>query len=118
MTYDYEPIKVGFFIENAEFEGGYKNFKLYIKGRVWQLNLLLNDYFIEYPIPKINRVFDIIYRSQDAPKAFGICKMCLDYLLSVYDNEIEYKKERKKIASIFKYIEKYEAYYHLFTEGS
>ena len=117
MIYDYEPIKIGFFIEDADIPEAYKKYKLYIKGGAWQLNLLLNEYFIEYPIPKINRVFDIIYRSQDAPKAFGICKMCLDYLLSVYDNEIEYKKERKKIASIFKYIEKYEAYYHLYTEG-
>ena len=118
MNYDYETIKIGFFIEDAEIVGAYKKFKLYIKGGAWQLNLLLNEYFIEYALPKISRVFDIIYRSQDAPKGFGICKMCLDYLLSVYDNEIEYKKERAKIAKIFKYIEKYEAYYHLFTEGS
>ena len=118
MTYDYEPIKIGFFIENSQVAEDYKTFKLYIKGEAWQLNLLLDEYFIEYPISKINRVFDIIYRSQDAPKGFGICKMCLDYLLSVYDNEIEYKKERAKIAKIFKYIEKYEAYYHLYTEGS
>ena len=117
MIYDYEPIKVGFFIENAEFEGGYKNFKLYIKGKVWQLNLLLNDYFIEYPIPKINRVFDLIYRSQDAPKAFGICKMALDYLLSVYDNETkEYKQEVKKIKACYKLIDTYLALYHLYTE--
>ena len=113
-----EDIKIGFFIEGTEFKGEYKTFKLYIKGGAWQLNLSLNNYFIENPLPKIRAVFDIIYRSQDAPKAFGICKMCLDYLLSVYDNEIEYKKERFKIAKIFKYIEKYEAYYHLFTEGS
>lgn len=118
MTYDYKPIKIGFFIEGTEFEEEYKRFKLYIKGGAWQLNLLLNEYFIEYALPKIRAVFEIIYRSPDAPKAFGICKMCLDYLLTVYDNEIEYKKERKKIASIFKYIEKYVAYYHLFTEGS
>ena len=113
-----EDIKIGFFIEDADILEAYKKYKLYIKGRAWHLNLLLNEYFIEYALPKISRVFDIIYRSQDAPKAFDICKMCLDYLLSVYDNEIEYKKERAKIAKIFKYIEKYEAYYHLFTEGS
>ena len=117
MANDFENIKIGFFIENSQVAEDYKTFKLYIKGEAWQLNLLLDEYFIEYPIPKINRVFDIIYRSQDAPKAFGICKMCLDYLLTVYDNEIEYKKERAKIAKIFKYIEKYEAYYHLYTEG-
>lgn len=113
-----ELIKIGFFIDNGDIPEAYKYFKLYIKGGPWQLSIFLNEYFIEYPLPKIRAVFDIIYRSCDAPKAFGICKMCLDYLLSVYDNEIEYKKERKKIASIFKYIEKYEAYYHLFTEGS
>ena len=118
MNYDYELIKIGFFIEGTEFEGDYKTFKLYIKGGAWQLNLSLNKYFIEYALPKIRAVFEIIYRSPDAPKAFSICKMCLDYLLSVYDNENEYKKERKRIASVFKYIEKYEAYYHLFTEGS
>lgn len=113
-----ELIKIGFFIENGDIPEAYKEFKLMIMGDCWRLNITLNTYFLTYPLPKIRAVFDIIYRSCDAPKAFGICKMCLDYLLSEYDNEIEYKKERKKIASIYKYIERYEAYYHLFTEGS
>ena len=113
-----EVIKIGFFIEGTEFEGNYKTFKLYIKGGAWQLNLSLNKYFINYPLPKIRAIFEIIYRSQDAEKAFSICKMCLDYLLSEYDNDIEYKKERMKITSIYKYIDKYTTYYHLFTEGS
>lgn len=113
-----EEIKIGFLIENAEIPEAYKTYHLYIHGLAWKYSLNLNIYFTEYPLPVIRKLFEIMYKSDNAPKGFGICKMCLDYLLSVYDNEIEYKKERKKIASIFKYIEKYEAYYHLFTEGS
>lgn len=113
-----EEIKIGFLIDNDDIPESYKTFNLYIKGYAWKYSLNLNLYFIEYPLPTIKKLFEIVYKSEHAPKGFGICKMCLDYLLSVYDNEIEYKKERAKIAKIFKYIEKYEAYYHLFTEGS
>ena len=112
-----EDIKIGFLIENDDIPEGYKTFNLYIKGNAWKYSLNLNLYFIEYPLPTIKKLFEIIYKSEQAPKGFGICKMALDYLLSVCDNEIEYKKERAKIAKIFKYIEKYEAYYRLYTEG-
>ena len=113
-----EDIKITFYIDNPIVEGDDRIFNLKLYTPSWALSLKLNS-FLFYPASKINAVLDMIYRSQDAPKAFGILKMCLDYLLSVYDNETnEYKKELKKIKSCYRAIEKYEAYYHLYTEGS
>lgn len=120
-----EDIKITFFIENdygndirqdpALFD---KKFTLKIYTSTWKLSLNLNS-FLLYPAPKIRRVFELMYRSVDAPKGFGICKLALDYLKSVYDNETnEYKKELKKIKSDYKLIDTYLAYYYLFTEGS
>ena len=120
-----EDIKITFFIENDpyfnqynELVKGEKLFTLTLYAPSWKLKLNLNS-FLLYPAPKIRKVFELMYRSVDAPKGFGICKLALDYLKSVYDNETnEYKKELKKIKSDYKLIDTYLAYYHLFTEGS
>ena len=116
-----EDIKITFFIDNLSGTDPTKeerlfNLKLYTAS--WALSLKLNHFFF-YPAPSIRKVFELMYRSEDAPKGFGICKMCLDYLKNIYDNETnEYKKELKKIKSVYKLIDTYLAYYHLFTEGS
>lgn len=116
-----EGVRITFFIDNYAGEDPTKeerffNLKLYTLS--WKLELHLNT-FLLYPAPKIRKVFELMYRSVDAPKGFGICKLALDYLKSVYDNETnEYKKELKKIKSVYKLIDTYLAYYHLFTEGS
>ena len=113
-----EDIRVGFFIEQPVTETDDTNFKLWLYASSWKLSLNLNS-FLLYPAPKIRRVFELMYRSVDAPKGFGICKLALDYLKSVYDNDTnEYKKELKKIKSVYKLIDTYLAYYHLYTEGS
>lgn len=120
-----EDIKVSFYIDNdygndirqdpAIFD---RKFYLKLYTSTWKLSLNLNS-FLFYPAPKIRRVFELMYRSADAPKGFGICKLTLDYLKSVYDNETnEYKVELKKIKSVYKLIDTYIAYYHLYTEGS
>ena len=120
-----EDIKITFFIDNdygndirqdpVIFDKKF-NLKLYTSS--WKLSLNLNQFFF-YPATSIRKVFELMYRSVDAPKGFGICKMCLDYLKNIYDNETnEYKKELKKIKSVYKLIDTYLAYYHLFTEGS
>ena len=116
-----EDIKITFFIDNLSGTDPTKeerlfNLKLYTAS--WALSLKLNHFFF-YPAPSIRKVFELMYRSEDAPKGFGICKLCLDYLKNIYDNETnEYKKELKKIKSVYKLIDTYLAYYHLFTEGS
>lgn len=113
-----EDIRIGFFIEEAVTDNDNTNFKLWLYTSSWKLSLNLN-LFLFYPAPKIRKVFELMYRSVDAPKGFGICKLALDYLKSVYDNETnEYNKELKKIKADFKLIDTYLAYYHLFTEGS
>ena len=115
-----EDIKITFFIDNLygpdpTEEVRMFNLKLYTTS--WALSLHLNQFFF-YPATSIRKVFELMYRSEDAPKGFGICKMCLDYLKNIYDNEInEYKKELKKIKSVYKLIDTYLAYYHLYTEG-
>ena len=119
-----EDIKITFFIDNDinDIMQGLdivdKKFNLKLYTSTWKLTLNLNS-FLLYPATSIKKVFELMYRSEDAPKGFGICKMCLDYLKNIYDNETnEYKKELKKIKSDYKLIDTYLAYYHLFTEGS
>ena len=113
----YNDLKITFNIENV-FSDEPRIFNLCIIGDSWTLLVTLNDYLLTYPAPKINAVLDMIYRSQDAPKAFGIIKMCLDYLTTLYNNDDkDSKKALKKLKSDYRAVEKYEAYYHLFTEG-
>lgn len=114
-----EDIKITFFIDNDMINSpGDTAFSLKVYTKSWRLSLNLNC-FLFYPAPSIRKVFELMYRSEDAPKGFGICKMRLDYLKNIYDNETnEYKKELKKIKSVYKLIDTYLAYYHLFTEGS
>lgn len=105
-----EPIKIHFSIENIATEPTYY---LEMKTSAWLFSLKLNT-FLLYPAPKIKAAFDIMYRSQDAPKGFGICKLCLDYIKTLYDNK---SKENKQIKRVYKYIDNYLALYHLYTEG-
>ena len=118
-----ENIKITFFIDNdygndirqdpVLFD---KKFYLKLYTSSWRLELILNNYLL-YPAYQLRKVFKLMSTSEDAPKGFGICKMALDYLLSVYDNETkEYKQEVKKIKACYKLIDTYLALYHLYTE--
>ena len=112
-----EDIKITFYIDKPIVEGDDRIFNLKLYTPSWALCLKLNS-FLFYPAPSIRKVFELMYRSEDAPKGFGICKMCLDYLKNIYDNETIDRKELKKIKSDYKLIDTYLAYYHLYTEGS
>lgn len=112
-----DDIKIGFFIENADIEGEVKTFTLYLHSEAWKLSVNLNSFFL-YPAQKVKKFVSLIGSSEQAPKGFGICKMCLDYLKNMYDNEtIDTRKELKAIARAYKYIEYEEDLYHLFKGG-
>ena len=112
-----EDIKISFNIENV-FSAEPLIFNLSIIGDSWTLVCRLNE-FLLFPASKLKEVLRLIARSQDAPKGFSICKMCLDYLLSLYDNEEgKNKAELKKIKACYRYIDNASYLYKFYTEGS
>ncbi len=112
-----DDIKIGFFIENADIEDEVKTFTLYLHAEAWKLSVNLNSFFL-YPGPKVKKFLRLIGSSEQAPKGFGICKMCLDYLKNMYDNEtIDTRKELKAIARAYKYIDLEEYVYHMIKGG-